>query len=74
MHQMFCNIAETDSDCGSHERGGDLGMFGKGMRWAVTFVAACFLLFSSLFSLHFPTGQMQKAFEEVGILFTLFVY
>ena len=30
MLQRFQNIARDESDCGSHERGGDLGMFGKG--------------------------------------------
>lgn len=28
--RLFQEIATTDSDCGSHERGGDLGMFGRG--------------------------------------------
>lgn len=28
--RLFQEIASTDSDCGSHERGGDLGMFGRG--------------------------------------------
>jgi NIMA-interacting peptidyl-prolyl cis-trans isomerase 1 len=30
MFARFQQIAETESDCGSHERGGDLGMFGRG--------------------------------------------
>ncbi len=30
MFQLFCQIAQKDSDCGSHDRGGDLGMFGRG--------------------------------------------
>jgi len=30
MHQMYQQIAYENSDCGSHERGGDLGLFGRG--------------------------------------------
>eukprot|EP01040_Poterioochromonas_malhamensis_P010334 gene10334-11241_t len=30
MFQRFQEIAEANSDCGSHERGGDLGLFGRG--------------------------------------------
>jgi NIMA-interacting peptidyl-prolyl cis-trans isomerase 1 len=30
MFARFQEIASTESDCGSHERGGDLGMFGRG--------------------------------------------
>ncbi len=30
MHRLFEAIALKDSDCGSHERGGDLGLFGRG--------------------------------------------
>lgn len=30
MFQLFRQIAEQHSDCGSHERGGDLGVFGRG--------------------------------------------
>lgn len=30
MFQRFQEIAEAESDCGSHERGGDLGLFGRG--------------------------------------------
>ncbi len=30
MHRLFESIALSDSDCGSHERGGDLGHFGRG--------------------------------------------
>lgn len=30
MKRLFCKIAEADSDCSSHERGGDLGVFGHG--------------------------------------------
>jgi NIMA-interacting peptidyl-prolyl cis-trans isomerase 1 len=30
MFQRFQDIAYTESDCGSHERGGDLGQFGRG--------------------------------------------
>lgn len=30
MLKRFREIATTESDCGSHERGGDLGMFGRG--------------------------------------------
>ena len=30
MHRLFESIALKDSDCGSHDRGGDLGMFGRG--------------------------------------------
>lgn len=30
MFQRFQDIAYSESDCGSHERGGDLGMFGRG--------------------------------------------
>jgi peptidyl-prolyl cis-trans isomerase NIMA-interacting 1 len=30
METAFKNIAFQESDCGSHERGGDLGMFGRG--------------------------------------------
>jgi NIMA-interacting peptidyl-prolyl cis-trans isomerase 1 len=30
MHKLFQNYALEHSDCGSHERGGDLGMFGRG--------------------------------------------
>jgi NIMA-interacting peptidyl-prolyl cis-trans isomerase 1 len=33
-HELFCAIAKTDSDCGSAERGGDLGMFGRGQMQA----------------------------------------
>lgn len=30
MFQRFQDIAYSESDCGSHERGGDLGLFGRG--------------------------------------------
>jgi peptidyl-prolyl cis-trans isomerase NIMA-interacting 1 len=30
LFQRFQEIAQTESDCGSHERGGDLGFFGRG--------------------------------------------
>eukprot|EP01031_Cornospumella_fuschlensis_P038778 gene38778-47154_t len=30
MFKLFKQIAEQNSDCGSHERGGDLGVFGRG--------------------------------------------
>lgn len=30
MFRKFQDIAFAESDCGSHERGGDLGMFGRG--------------------------------------------
>lgn len=30
LFNAFQEIAYTDSDCGSHERGGDLGLFGRG--------------------------------------------
>ncbi len=30
MERLFQEIAARESDCGSHERGGDLGMFGRG--------------------------------------------
>jgi NIMA-interacting peptidyl-prolyl cis-trans isomerase 1 len=30
MLTLFQQIAEKESDCGSHERGGDLGLFGRG--------------------------------------------
>jgi len=30
MFQRFQEIAFQESDCGSHERGGDLGLFGRG--------------------------------------------
>ncbi len=30
LFQTFQRIAFEDSDCGSHERGGDLGLFGRG--------------------------------------------
>lgn len=30
MHKKFQEIALEESDCGSHERGGDLGLFGRG--------------------------------------------
>jgi NIMA-interacting peptidyl-prolyl cis-trans isomerase 1 len=30
MFQRFQEIAHDNSDCGSHERGGDLGVFGRG--------------------------------------------
>jgi peptidyl-prolyl cis-trans isomerase NIMA-interacting 1 len=30
MFQRFQSLAYAESDCGSHERGGDLGLFGKG--------------------------------------------
>eukprot|EP01035_Chromulina_nebulosa_P033930 gene33930-45449_t len=30
MDHLFQQIAANESDCGSHERGGDLGMFGRG--------------------------------------------
>lgn len=30
MFQRFQEIALNNSDCGSHERGGDLGLFGRG--------------------------------------------
>mmetsp|Transcript_3512 Transcript_3512/g.5472 ORF Transcript_3512/g.5472 Transcript_3512/m.5472 type:complete len:125 (+) Transcript_3512:52-426(+) len=30
MVEQFQDIAREESDCGSHERGGDLGMFGRG--------------------------------------------
>lgn len=30
MELLFQQIAANESDCGSHERGGDLGMFGRG--------------------------------------------
>ena len=29
MHKLFQEIAYQESDCGSHEKGGDLGMFGN---------------------------------------------
>ena len=30
MDHLFQQIAANESDCGSHERGGDLGIFGRG--------------------------------------------
>lgn len=30
LFQRFMDIARTESDCGSHEKGGDLGLFGRG--------------------------------------------
>jgi NIMA-interacting peptidyl-prolyl cis-trans isomerase 1 len=30
MYDLFQKIAFDESDCGSHERGGDLGLFGRG--------------------------------------------
>lgn len=30
MHDLFQKIAFQESDCGSHEKGGDLGLFGRG--------------------------------------------
>ena len=30
MEEQFRKISYEESDCGSHERGGDLGMFGRG--------------------------------------------
>lgn len=30
LYELFQKIAYEESDCGSHERGGDLGMFGRG--------------------------------------------
>ncbi len=30
MHKKFEEIALRESDCGSHEKGGDLGLFGRG--------------------------------------------
>ena len=30
MEELFRKIAFEESDCGSHERGGDLGVFGRG--------------------------------------------
>lgn len=30
MHQQFCDIASRDSDCGSAQKGGDLGFFERG--------------------------------------------
>jgi NIMA-interacting peptidyl-prolyl cis-trans isomerase 1 len=30
LFQQFQEIAFNESDCGSHERGGDLGLFGRG--------------------------------------------
>ena len=30
MHKLFQEIAYQESDCGSHEKGGDLGLFGRG--------------------------------------------
>jgi NIMA-interacting peptidyl-prolyl cis-trans isomerase 1 len=30
MRNMFSTIASTESDCGSAQKGGDLGMFGRG--------------------------------------------
>ncbi len=30
MHSKFEAIARVESDCGSHEKGGDLGLFGRG--------------------------------------------
>ena len=30
MHKHFQEIAYQESDCGSHEKGGDLGMFARG--------------------------------------------
>lgn len=30
LSELFQKIAYEESDCGSHERGGDLGMFGRG--------------------------------------------
>lgn len=30
MYDQFQKIAYEESDCGSHERGGDLGLFGRG--------------------------------------------
>jgi hypothetical protein len=30
MHKLFQEIAYQESDCGSHEKCGDLGLFGRG--------------------------------------------
>jgi NIMA-interacting peptidyl-prolyl cis-trans isomerase 1 len=30
MYDQFQKVAFDESDCGSHERGGDLGLFGRG--------------------------------------------
>ena len=31
MHKKFMSIAEEESDCGSAKKGGDLGVFEKGI-------------------------------------------
>ena len=43
MHEVFREIASVESDCGSAERGGDLGLFGRGQMQAA-FERASFAL------------------------------
>ena len=57
MYELFATIASRESDCGSAQRGGDLGVFGRGRVFRQQSMDC--ITDSTI-------GQMQKAFEDAS--------
>lgn len=65
MQEAFADIARVESDCGSADRGGDLGAFGPGILHSISShsILCCELsLFCCLFLLVFFQRSNAKVF------------